>query len=107
MILVARSDDDGKRRSNRDAPGHERGAACRATGLTIPAGEPCAFLGELIHVRCWMTEALTSAIATEGKPAGVILHQHEDIWFLVLSLSYGNRTEKRSRGHNQRQGVIT
>src|SRR6266480_7398341 len=37
----------------------------------------------------------------------VIAHDDEDVGFLVLSLGWSNHAEKRSRGHKQRQAVIT
>src|SRR5207249_6708963 len=82
-VLVARRDDVGQGRANRNAPGNERGAPGRATGLAVPAREHRALLGEPINIRGRMAEGhAASRITAEIVPAGVVLHQHDDVWFL-------------------------
>ena len=61
VVLVTRGDHDGERRTDWNAPGHERGAASCATRLAVPAGEDGAFLGDAIDVRCRMAEARASS----------------------------------------------
>src|ERR1700745_3858412 len=55
-ILVAGGNHDGERRTDRDTPGHKRGAASRTACLTVPASEGRAFAGDPVDVRCWMAE---------------------------------------------------
>src|SRR5262249_32215854 len=50
-VLVAGGNDDGERRADRNAPGHERGAARRAARLTVPGGEHRALAGEAVDAR--------------------------------------------------------
>ena len=66
-VLVARHHHHREGRTDRDAPGHERGAAGGATRLTIPAGEHGAFLGDAIDVRGRMAEVRAPAISTRNR----------------------------------------
>src|SRR5213592_939168 len=100
-VLVARHYHDRKGRADRDASGHERGAAGRATRLTIPAREYGAFLGDAINVRGRVTEVRATTIAPEVAPAGVVGHEHKDVWFLVRRRNRSDDAEKRSRGYKQ------
>src|SRR5262245_16447099 len=83
-VLVARGYHDRQRGADGDAPGDERRAARRATGLTVPGGEQRAFLGKPIDVRGRVTEVRAAVIDPEIVPAGVVLHQHEDVGLLLL-----------------------
>ena len=46
-------------------------------------------------------------IGADVEPADVIAHDEQDVGFLVLRLGRSDRAKKRSRGHKQRQAVIT
>ena len=84
-ILIARSDHDRERRTDRNTSGYKRGAARRAACLTVPVRERRAFLGDPVDVWCWMAErGATPAIGAEIVPSSVIRHQHDDIWPLLL-----------------------
>src|SRR4029077_8552807 len=79
-VFVSRGNHDRERRTDRDTPGHERGAAGGATCLAVPAGEDGSLLGYAVDIRCRMTETGASArIATEIIPSGVVGHKHDDI----------------------------
>src|SRR4029077_6967711 len=79
-VFVSRGNYDRERRTDRDAPGHERGAAGGAARLAVPAGEDGSLLGYAIDIRCRMAEAGASArIATEIIPSSVVGHKHDDV----------------------------
>jgi hypothetical protein len=46
-------------------------------------------------------------IATRLHYADIIAHDEKDIGFLVLRLGRNDCAEKRSRGHKQRQAVVS
>ena len=97
-VFVARRHHDRQRGADRNASGHERGAAGGATRLAVPVGENGAFLGDPIDVRRRMTEArAASRIATEIIPTGIVGHQHDDVGFLVLRLQGSGCADERHR----------
>src|ERR1700744_5436085 len=61
IVFISRSHDDRECCTNRNAPGHERGASRRATRLSIPTGKHGTLLGHPVDVRSGMTEGCTSA----------------------------------------------
>ena len=83
-VRVAGNDHDRQCCADRDAPGHERGAARRATGLAVPAREHCAFPGHAIDVRRGMPERRASEVHTVVAPAHVVAHEHDDVGLFVL-----------------------
>jgi hypothetical protein len=50
-----------------------------------------------------MAERSAPMITAEVKPAGVILHQHEDVWFFVRSAGWHGSVEERCRRDQHRQ----
>ena len=78
-VLVAGNNHDRKRRADRDAPGHERGAARGAAGLAVPAREHRAFLGKAIEVRRRVPERLAAEVGPQIRPPRVVTHQHDDV----------------------------
>ena len=83
-VLVARHNHHRQRRADRDASGHERGAARGATRLAVPTGEDGAFRGDAIDVRGRMAEVRAPTIGPEIVPSGVVGHQHDDVRPLPL-----------------------
>jgi len=53
-----------------------------------------------------MTERPAPMITAEVKPAGVILHQHEDVGFLIRRVQWNCGAKERSRGYKQRQAAM-
>src|SRR5439155_16915767 len=75
--------------------------------LAVPAREHRALLGETINVRGRMTEGhAASRITAEIIPAGVVLHQHDDVGFLLRRAGRSDYAEKRGRGYKQRQAIM-
>src|SRR5271157_2682628 len=96
-VRVARHHHDRKRRTDRDAPGHERGPARGATRLAVPTGEDGAFLGDLIDIRGRMAQVRATTIGPEVIPARVVGHQHDDVWLLLgLDGRCSTYTEKQN-----------
>ncbi len=96
-VRVAGNDHDRQRRADRDAPGHERGAARRAARLAVPAREHRAFLGHAINVRRRMPERRTAEVHTVVAPAHVVAHEHDDVGFLLRC----RRTCRQRHNRNQ------
>ena len=105
-VRVAGNDHDRQRRADRDAPGHERGAARRATGLAVPAREHRAFLGQAIDVRRGMPERRAAVVHTVVAPAHVVAHEHDDVGLLLRQR--GRRREQRGGecGHYKQEPSV-
>src|ERR1700722_182412 len=84
-VLVARGDDDRQGGADRNTPGYERRAACRAARLAVPTRENGSLLGDLVDIRRRMTQRGAAVrVGAEVVPAGIVGHQHDDVWRLCL-----------------------
>src|SRR5439155_22238924 len=86
-VLVTGGDQNRERRTDGHPSSNERGPTGRATSLAVPTREHRALFGEPINI--WGRKAesrAASRITAEIIPAGVILHQHDDIRFFVCRL---------------------
>ena len=89
--------DRGHAGANRKLAHDEVRATRRATGLGVVVGEQHSFLGELVEVR--RPPGHHAAMVGADVPhADVIAHDEEDVGFLVLRLSWGDRAEERCCG---------
>src|SRR5213595_2672411 len=107
-VLVTGGDHNRERRTDGDPSSNERGATGRATSLAVPTREHRALFGEPINIWGRMAEGrAASRITAEIIPAGIILHQHDDVRFLIVRRAgRSHYAEKRSGGYKQRQAVM-
>src|SRR4029077_17062388 len=92
--------------ADRQLTGDEVRATRRATRFSVIVGEEHTLRRQLVEV--WRFAGHDPAVVgTNVKPANVVSHDEDDVGFLVRRLGWSNHAEKRSRGHKQRQAVVT
>src|SRR4029077_957053 len=92
--------------ADRQLTGDKVRATRGATRFSVVVCEQHALAGETIEVRR-LPRHDAAIVGADVKPANVVSHDEDDVGFLVCSMGWSNHAEKRSRGHKQRQAVVT